>query len=72
MIRENLLKNIVSVASFFLSRIDSVIDPLEENFAASVGEQAHFAASIKGQVAISSAKIAYTIYEEIFESQGVC
>ena len=60
--------NVTSVASFFLSRIDGVIDPLEETYAASVGEQAHFAASIKGQVAISSAKIAYTIYKEIFES----
>ena len=63
------IKNIISVASFFLSRIDSVIDPLEEDFAASGGEQVHFATSIKGQVAISSAKIAYTIYEEIFESK---
>ncbi|MGB8489917.1 MAG: transaldolase [Bacteroidales bacterium] len=62
------VKNVVSVASFFLSRIDSVIDPIEENYAASVGEQAHFAANIKGQVAISSAKIAYTIYKEFFES----
>ncbi len=63
------VKNVASVASFFLSRIDTVIDPIEANYAASVGEQAHFAANIKGQVAISSAKIAYTIYEEIFESQ---
>jgi transaldolase len=63
------VKNVASVASFFLSRIDSVIDPIEETFIASVGEQAHFATSIKGQVAISSAKIAYTIYEEIFESK---
>lgn len=63
------VKNVASVASFFLSRIDSVIDPIEQTFVASVGEQAHFAASIKGQVAISSAKIAYTIYKEIFESR---
>jgi transaldolase len=62
------IKNIMSVASFFLSRIDSVIDPMEEDYAASGGEQVHFAASIKGQVAISSARIEYTIYEEIFES----
>ena len=63
------VNNIVSVASFFLSRIDTLIDPMEEDFANSVGEQAHFATSIKGQVAISSAKIAYTVYEEIFESK---
>jgi transaldolase len=63
------VKNVASVASFFLSRIDSMIDPLEQTFVESVGEQAHFATSIKGQVAISSAKIAYTIYKEIFESR---
>ena len=63
------VNNIVSVASFFLSRIDTLIDPMEEDFVSSVGEQAHFATSIKGQVAISSAKIAYTIYKEIFEDR---
>lgn len=63
------VKNVASVASFFLSRIDSEIDPMEENYVASIGEQAHFATSIKGQVAISSAKIAYTMYKEVFESR---
>jgi transaldolase len=63
------VNEIVSVASFFLSRIDTLIDPMEEDYANSVGEQAHFATSIKGQVAISSAKIAYTIYKEIFEGR---
>ncbi len=63
------VKNIASVASFFLSRIDAVIDPKEENFIASTGEQAHFATRIRGQVAISSAKIAYKIYQETFESK---
>ena len=63
------VNNIVSVASFFISRIDAVIDPKEENFVALGGEQAHFATKIRGQVAISSAKIAYKIYKEIFESE---
>lgn len=35
--------NIVSVASFFQSRIDAVIDPREVDYIALVGEQAHFA-----------------------------
>jgi transaldolase len=64
-----LVKNIVSVASFFLSRIDAMIDPKEEDFIASSGEKAHFATKIRGQVAISSAKAAYKIYKEIFESE---
>jgi transaldolase len=63
------VKNIASVASFFLSRIDVVIDPKEEDFVASGGEQAHFAIKIRGQVAISSAKIAYKIYKEKFENK---
>ena len=63
------IKNIASVASFFLSRIDAVIDPKEADFIASEGEQAHFATNIRGQVAISSAKVAYKIYQEVFESE---
>ena len=63
------VKNIVSVASFFLSRLDAVIDPKEENFVAIGGEQDHFATKIRGQVAISSAKIAYKIYKETFECE---
>jgi len=62
------IKNIASVASFFLSRIDAVIDPKEADFIASEGEQAHFATKIRGQVAISSAKIAYKIYNEVFDN----
>lgn len=60
---------IASVASFFLSRIDAVIDPKEADFVALGGEQAHFATKIRGQVAISSAKVAYKIYQEKFESE---
>lgn len=51
--------NIASVASFFLSRIDVLIDPvLEEK---GLGQ-------LKGQVAIASAKKAYQIYKTIFNS----
>lgn len=63
------IKNIASVASFFLSRIDAVIDPKEADFIASKGEKAHFATKIRGQVAISSAQIAYKIYKEVFENE---
>lgn len=63
------INHIVSVASFFISRIDAEIDPKEEDFIALGGELAHFASKIRGQVAISSAKIAYNIYQEIFESE---
>jgi len=65
----NPVDKIASVASFFLSRIDAVIDPKEAEFVAQGGEQAYFATKIRGQVAISSAKVAYKIYQEIFESE---
>jgi len=54
------ITNIASVASFFLSRIDAVIDPKEADT---------IATKIRGQVAISSAKIAYKIYKEVFENE---
>lgn len=62
------VENISSVASFFLSRIDSLIDPLIENFIDPSGEQTEIAQKIHGQVALASAKIAYKIYKEIFDS----
>ena len=63
------LSQVVSVASFFISRIASLVDPIEEEFLASHGEQAHFGTYVKGHVAVSSAKIAYKMYKEIFESE---
>lgn len=61
------VRHIASVASFFVSRIDAMIDSREQN-GASREKQAHFAANIRGHVAISSAKVAYNMYREIFES----
>ena len=54
------IDHIASVASFFLSRIDVLIDPvLEEK---GLG-------NLKGEVAIASAKEAYQIYKGIFKSE---
>jgi transaldolase/transaldolase/glucose-6-phosphate isomerase len=53
------IDQIASVASFFLSRIDVLIDPLLEEKGLS---------ELKGEVAIASAKKAYKIYKEIFKS----
>jgi transaldolase len=57
------IKNIASVASFFLSRIDVLIDPMLEK---STSEDA---GSLHGQIAISSAKIAYQMYKSIFSTE---
>ena len=63
----NPINHIASVASFFLSRIDTMVDPMIDKLINSDGEQASIARKIHGQVAISSAKVAYQIYKEIFE-----
>jgi transaldolase/transaldolase/glucose-6-phosphate isomerase len=52
--------HISSVASFFLSRIDVLVDPMLDE--KGLGE-------LKGEVAIASAKKAYEIYKEVFTSE---
>jgi transaldolase len=57
-----------SVASFFVSRIDSLIDPQLEKIIESPGNLNEPATEALGEVAVSSAKVAYQIYKEIFSS----
>jgi transaldolase len=60
------LNRITSVASFFLSRIDVLIDPRLEKLRLKSEPDAEIVAGLQGQVAIASAKVAYQIYQEIF------
>lgn len=59
------IERLASVASFFLSRIDVLIDPLLEKIVEG-GEKGELAQSMVGEVAIASAKQAYQLYKEIF------
>jgi transaldolase len=61
------LKNIASVASFFLSRIDSNIDLRLEEMAKASSDPAQQAKlrGLKGKVAIANAKLAYQEYKKI-------
>ncbi len=59
---------VASVASFFVSRIDARVDPLLETTLAQGGKQADLAKEVRGRVAVASAKMAYQIYKEIFDS----
>jgi transaldolase / glucose-6-phosphate isomerase len=61
------VEGIASVASFFLSRIDTMVDPMLEEKARGGGPDADLANQLQGKAAIASAKIAYRIYREIFE-----
>ena len=62
-------RRIASVASFFLSRIDSAIDPKIEEIPGNGAKNALFAKNMTGESAISSAKAAYQIYREIFGNE---
>ncbi len=55
----NSIEKVSSVASFFLSRIDVMVDPMLEEKGLE---------NLKGKVAIASAKKAYQIYLEMIES----
>jgi transaldolase len=60
------LARIESVASFFLSRVDTLVDSLLDKHAQSGDALAQKAKALKGQTAIASAKLAYQIYKEVF------
>ena len=63
------VQRLASVASFFLSRIDVLVDPILEKMAATGGPQAQTAKSLRGEVAIASAKLAYIIYRRVFSTE---
>ena len=63
------VQRLASVASFFLSRIDVLVDPILEKMAAAGGPQAQTAKSLRGEVAIASAKLAYIIYRRVFSTE---
>ena len=64
------IDRVASVASFFLSRIDSNVDPKLDKLAAAgqsaAGQSA--AKALRGQAAIANAAHAYQIYEELIAS----
>ena len=63
------VNRVASVASFFLSRIDVLLDPLLDKLIAQGGAHANLAKDARGQVAIAGAKIAYRMCKEIFGSE---
>ncbi len=63
------LERIASVASFFLSRIDTLLDPQLERIMRGGGPRTELAGRLHGEVAIASAKVAYQIYKRIFDHE---
>lgn len=62
------VKNVASVASFFVSRIDAMVDPILEEIILQGVNNLELAKKLHGQIAIASAKVAYQSYKELFSS----
>ncbi|MCW5877161.1 MAG: transaldolase [Anaerolineales bacterium] len=58
-----------SVASFFVSRIDSKIDGWLDGILAEGGERAEKAAALKGKIAVANAQLAYQLFKDEFNSE---
>jgi transaldolase/glucose-6-phosphate isomerase len=62
------IDRVASVASFFVSRIDVLVDPMLQQQIQTGGEGADIASEAHGEVAVSSGQFAYQMYNEIFSS----
>jgi transaldolase len=62
------IDRIASVASFFVSRVDTLVDKLLDEKIAATGDatQMGWLQSLKGKAAIANAKIAYQSFERLF------
>lgn len=63
------VSGIASVASFFVSRVDALVDKLlDEKIVADPANAARYEA-LKGKIAVANAKLAYEKFGEIFQSE---
>jgi transaldolase len=60
---------VASVASFFLSRIDLLVDARLEEVMRENGARGEQAAALRGQIAIACAKQAHQLYKQIFKAE---
>jgi transaldolase len=60
---------VASVASFFVSRVDTLVDTLLDEKIATATDEAtrEWLSALKGKAAVANAKLAYARFEEIFE-----
>ncbi len=63
------LEHIASVASFFVSRIDTLVDARLQQLIAGNGAAAAQAASLLGKAAIASARLAYTDFKQFLATE---
>jgi transaldolase len=60
------VSSIASVASFFVSRVDTKVDSKLEAIVKAGGSQAQTAAGLLGKVAIANSRLAYDLYQQRF------
>lgn len=60
------IDGIASVASFFISRVDSAVDSRLEKLAQSYPDQAEGILALQGKIAIANAKLAYHQFQQVF------
>ena len=63
------LDGIASVASFFVSRVDTLVDRLLEERALEAGPAAEEAASLLGRAAVANAKLAYERFQALYAGE---
>ena len=63
------LTGIESVASFFISRVDTEVDRRLHDVGAQTGADREKLARLRGQAAIANARLAYEIYEQMLASK---
>lgn len=62
------IDQIASVASFFVSRVDTKVDERLEELMKAEGPQANQAAELRGKIAIANSRLAYQQFKEVFSS----
>jgi transaldolase / glucose-6-phosphate isomerase len=63
------IDHIASVASFFVSRIDTLVDSkIETMLPSATGDKKDLLTSLEGKVAIANAKLTYKKYQELYSS----
>jgi transaldolase len=63
------ITSIASVASFFVSRVDTKIDPRLQAIIDAGGSPAQQAAALPGKAAIANARLAYADFKQVFSAQ---
>ncbi|NIM93966.1 MAG: transaldolase [Anaerolineales bacterium] len=63
------IDTVASVASFFVSRVDSAMDVLLESISGGESRRAAEASNLMGKAAIANAKLAYEQFEAFFNSE---